>query len=214
MTRRLPAVAGAALMVLLAVAALWPSAPPPARAQTAPDVRLRETAATSPEPPAGARPAQTLVTLRLSSATLDENSRALPDGADLTLLAQPTYVALPGAGPNLLRISPAITITARDAGGRDPGLSPAARLTFSQPKAEAAAVYRLDGVGWRPVQAATLGRALVVQPVSPGTYALFAELPPDWPLRNDLLTAVALNATRLVADDLATQPRALAKLDD
>ncbi|MDE2867217.1 MAG: hypothetical protein OXN91_01100 [Chloroflexota bacterium] len=54
----------------------------------------------------------------------------------------------------------------------------------------------------------------MVQPVSPGTYALFAELPPDWPLRNDLLTAVALNATRLVADDLATQPRALAKLDD
>ena len=206
MTRRLPAVAGAALMVLLAVAALWPSAPPPARAQTAPDVRLRETAATSPEPPAGARPAQTLVTLRLSSAALDEDSRALPAGADLTLLAQPTYVALPGAGPNLLRVSPAFTVTARDAGGRDIELSPAARLTFIQPKAESALVFRLERNAWRAVPAVKLGHTLVVQPARPGTYSVFAELPADWPLRNEVLTAVALNAARLVVDDLAPNP--------
>lgn len=206
MTRWLRAGAGSALILLLAVAALWPSAPPPARAQTAPDVRLRETAPPPPSMSPGPEPASTRLTLSLSSARLDEDGRGLPDGADLTLLAQPTYVALPGAGPNLLRISPAITITARGAGGRDIALSPAARLTFSQPNAGSAAVYRLEGAGWRPVQAATLGRALVVQPVSPGTYALFAELPPDWPLRNDLLTAVALNAARLVVDDLATNP--------
>ena len=205
MTRRLTAVAGAALMTLLAVAALWPSAPPPARAQTAPDVRLRETAAATPMS-AGLASASGRLTLRLSSARLDEDSRALPDGADLTLLAQPTYVALPSAGPYLLRISAAITITVRDAGGRDIALSPAARLTFSQPKAEAAAIYRLNGDAWRAVQAATLGRSLVVQPVSPGTYALFAELSRDWPLQHEILTAVALNAARLVADDLATQP--------
>lgn len=206
MTRPLTAVAGAALMVLLAVAALWPSDPPPARAQTAPDVRLRETAAPPPSMPPGTESASARLTLRLSSATLDEDSRALPDGADLTLLAQPTYVALPSAGPNLLRISPAITITARDAGGRDIVLSPAARLTFGQPDAGNASIRRLDGEVWRPVQAVALGRTPVVQPVSPGTYALFAEMPPDWPLRDDLLTAVVLNAARLVADDLATQP--------
>lgn len=206
MTCRLPAVAGAALMVLLAVAALWPSAPPPARAQTAPDVRLRETAATSPKPPAGARPAPEPITLRLSSATLDENSRALPPGADLTLLAQPTYVALPGAGPNLLRISPAFTVTARDAGGRDIELSPAARLTFIQPDAEGASVLRLEGDSWRAVPVVSLGHAVMVQPARPGTYAVFADLPPKWPLRNDLLTAVALNAARLVVDDLAPNP--------
>lgn len=203
MRRRLTAVAGAALILLLAVAALWPSAPPPARAQTAPDVRLRETAAAMPP---GSESASARLTLSLSSARLDEDGRALPDGADLTLLAQPTYVALPGAGPNLLRISPAITITARDAGGRDIALSPAARLTFSQPKAGSAAVYRLDGGAWRPLQAAALGEDVVVQPVKPGTYALFTQLPPDWPLRNDLLTAVALNTARLVVDDLAAQP--------
>ncbi len=214
MTRRLTAGAAGALVVLLAVMALWPSAPPAARAQTAPDVRLRETAAASTEPPAGTRPAPALVTLRLSSARLDEDGRALPDGADLTLLAQPTYVALPGVGPNLLRISPAITITARDAGGRDVDLSPAAGLTFMQPKPEAARVYRLDGDAWRPVQAATFGQALVVVSVNPGTYAVFAQLPPDWPLRNDLLSAVALNAARLVVDDLATQPSLVDKLDD
>ena len=45
-----------------------------------------------------------------------------------------------------------------------------------------------------------------MQPATPGTYAVFAELPPDWPLRHDALAAVALNAARLVVDDLAAQP--------
>lgn len=195
----------ASLVVLLVAAALWPSAPPPARAQTAPDVRLRETEApASPAP--GEAAVATRLTLRLSSATLEEDRRALADGADLTLLAQPTYVALPRAGPNLVRVSPAITITARDAGGRDIGLSPTARLTISQPGTASAGIYRLDGDAWRAVQAVALGQALVVQPVGPGTYALFAGLPPDWPVRHDVLTALALNAARLVTDDLLSGP--------
>ena len=132
----------------------------------------------------------------------------LADGADLTLLAQPTYVALPGAGPHLLRISPAITITARDASGRAMDLSPAATLTFRQAGAATAGVYRLDGGGWRSVEAARQGQALVVQPATPGTYAVFAELPPGWPLRHDALAAVALNAARLVVDDLPKNPDA------
>lgn len=196
--------AAAAFLVLLAVAALWPSAPPPARAQTAPDVRLRETPASSPSAGPGQR--STPLTLRLSSAMLEEDGRVLADGADVTLLAQPTYVALPGAGPNLLRISPAFTITARDAGGRDIELSAAARLTFTQPNAEGAGVFRLEGNAWRAVPAVKLGHALVVQPARTGTYAVFAELSHDWSLRNDMLTAVALNAARLVVDDLATRP--------
>lgn len=206
MSRWLTAGAVAVLVVLLAVAALWPSAPPSARAQTAPDVRLRETAAPPPSETPGADLDATRLTLHLSSARLEADGRALPDGADLTLLAQPTYVALPSAGPNLLRISPAITITARDAGGRDIEISQAARLTFTQENAEASAVYRLDGESWRPIESVKLGAALVVQPVSPGTYALFAELPPDWPVRHDTLTAVALNAARLVVDDLTSNP--------
>ena len=205
MTRWLAIGTCAALIVLLGIAALWPSAPPAARAQTAPDVRLRETA-TPPAQSPGAESDVTRLTLRLSAATLEEDGHALPDGADLTLLAQPTYVALPDAGPNLVRISPAMTITARDAGGRDIALSPAARLTFIQPGAGSADVYRLDGAAWRPVQAVALGHALVVQPVSPGTYAAFATLPPDWPVRHDVLTALALNAARLVVDDLLTGP--------
>ena len=194
-----------ALIVLLGIAALWPSAPPPARAQTAPDVRLRETEAPA-SPGAGEAAVATRLTLRLSSATIEEDRRALADGADLTLLAQPTYVALPRAGPNLVRISPAITITARDAGGRNVELSPTARLTFSQPGAASAGIYQLDGDAWRVVQAVALGQALVVQPVGPGTYALFAGLPPDWPVRHDVLTALALNAARLVTDDLLSGP--------
>lgn len=198
----------AALVALLAVTALRPSAPPPASAQTAPDVRLRETQA--PAPTAGLAPGLSQdpgpLTLRLSSATLDEAGRARTKGADITLLAQPTYVALPSAGPNLLRISPAITVTARDAGGRDTDLSSAARLTFTQAGAATAGLYRLEGEAWRPVRAVTLGQALVLHPVNPGTYALFAVLPPDWPLRHDMLTAVALNIARLVVDDLAASP--------
>ena len=130
----------------------------------------------------------------------------VPPSLRLTLLAQPTYVALPSAGPNLLRISPAITITARDASGRAMDLSPASTLRFRQLGAAPASVYRLDGGVWRPVEAVTRGQALVVQPATPGTYAVFAELPPDWPLHHDTLTAVALNAARLVVDDLAAQP--------
>lgn len=202
MIRWLTAVLAAALVVLLAAAALWPSRPAPARAQTAPDVRLRETAAPPAQSP-GAHPNAPEVTLRLASATLEVDRRGLPDGADLTLLAQPTYVALPGAGPNLVRISPAITVTARDAGGRVIGLSPAARMTFSQPRARGAGVYRLGSNAWHPVETVALGQALVVQPVSPGTYALIAGLPPDWLVRHDALTALALNAARLVVDDLA-----------
>ena len=208
MSRWLMAGVAAALIVLLAAVATWSSRPAPARAQTAPDVRLRDADTASPraDAAAGSSEAPAPLALRLSAATLVEDSRLLAEGADVTLLAQPTYVALPSAGPNLLRISPAITITARNAGGRDIVLSPAARLTFSQPDAGNASIRRLDGETWRPVQAVAFGRTLVVQPVSPGTYALFAEMPQDWPLRNDLLTAVALNATRLVADDLATRP--------
>jgi hypothetical protein len=192
----------AALMVLLGIAALWSAAPAPATAQTAPDVRLRETAApTSPTP--GEAEVATRLTLRLSSATLEEDERGLTDGADLTLLAQPTYVALPNAGPNLVRISPAVTITLRDSSGRDIGLSSTARLTFDQPGARGGRVYRLDGDAWRAVQAVARGPALVVQPVSPGTYALFAALPPDWSERHDVLPALSLNAARLVLDDLA-----------
>ena len=194
--------AAAACTVLVAIAALGPSVPPSARAQTAPDVRLREPP--SSRPPGAASTAARL-TLRISSATLDEDSRTLADGADVTLLAQPTYVALPSAGPNLLRISPAITITARDASGRDMTLSPTAQLTFTQPDADGASVHRLDGGAWRPIQATTRGRALVVHPVNPGTYALFAELPPDWPWRHDVLIVVALNTARLVVDDLAAR---------
>ena len=205
MNRWLTAGMVVALIVLLGIAALWPSAPPPARAQTAPDVRLRETEAPA-SPGAGEAAVATRLTLRLSSATIEEDRRALADGADLTLLAQPTYVALPRAGPNLVRISPAITITARDAGGRNVELSPTARLTFSQPGAASAGIYQLDGDAWRVVQAVALGQALVVQPVGPGTYALFAGLPPDWPLRHDVLTALALNAARLVTDDLLSGP--------
>lgn len=208
MTRWMTVGAAAALIALLAVAALWASPPPPATAQTAPDVRLRETPAPSPAAVSAARPNQgpAPLTLRLSSAALEEDGRALTSGADLTLLAQPTYVALPTAGRNLLRISPAITTTARDAGGRDIDLSPAARLTFFQPNAAGVRVFRLERNAWRAVQAFKLGHALIVQPASPGTYAVFAELPPDWPLRNDLLTAVALNAARLVVDDLTPSP--------
>ena len=202
MIRWLTAGLAAALIVLLAAAALWPSRPAPAKAQTAPDVRLRETAAPPAQSP-GTQPNATELTLRLASATLEEDMRGLPDGADLTLLAQPTYVALPSAGPNLVRISPAVTVTARDAGGRDIDLSPTARLTFSQPGAASAGIYRLDGDAWQPVEAVALGQALVTQPVGPGIYALFAALPPDWPVRHDVLTALALNAARLVADDLA-----------
>lgn len=206
MSRWLTAGAAVALIAVLSAAALLPSAPPAALAQTAPDVRLRETETPSTSPIEGSRPAARLRSLQLSSATLDEDSRALPDGADLTLLAQPTYAALPSAGSNLLRISPAITITARDAAGHAIGLSATARLTFSQRNIDTASVYRLEGEGWRPVQAVSLGQVLAVQPVSPGTYAVFAELPPDWPLQNDLLTLVALNAARLVVDDLVPNP--------
>lgn len=202
MNRWLAAGMAASLVVLLVAAALWPSAPPPAMAQTAPDVRLRETAAPPAQSP-GAQPNATQLSLRLASATLEEDMRGLPDGADLTLLAQPTYVALPSAGPNLVRISPAVTVTARDAGGRVIGLSPTARLTFSQPGAASAGIYRLEGDAWQPVEAVALGQALVVNPVGPGTYALFARLPLDWTVRHNVLTALALNAARLVVDDSA-----------
>ena len=205
MSRWLTAGMAAAVVVMLAVAAIWSSAPPAARAQTAPDVRLREPAPT-PTPAEGQSAGPTPLTLRISSATLEEDRATLADGVDLTLLAQPTYVALPSAGPNLLRISPAITITARDASGRATRLSDAARLTFRQLGAAPASIYRLDGNLWRRVPAAKLDLALVVQPATPGTYAVFAELPPDWPLRHDALAAVALNAARLVVDDLAAQP--------
>lgn len=206
MSRWLTAGVAVALITVLTAAALWPSAPPAARAQTAPDVRLRETPASRSPTPPGAESAATRTTLRLSNATLEAGRETLPDGADLTLLAQPTYVALPSAGPNLLRISPAFTVTARDAGGRDIDLSPAAQLTFIQPNVEGASVLRLEGDSWRAVRAVKLGHALIVQPTRVGTYAVFAELPPDWPLRDDLLTAVALNAARLVADDLVPNP--------
>ncbi len=202
MNRWLTAGMAASLVVLLVAAALWPSAPPAARAQTAPDVRLRETE-TPPARKTAGPPDASRLTLRLSSAALVEDGRALADGADLTLLAQPTYAALPGAGPNLVRISPAITVTARDAGGRDIGLSPTARLTFSQPGAASAGMYRLNGDAWHPVETVAVGQGLVVQPVRPGTYAVFAALPPDWTVRHDVLTALALNAARLVVDDLA-----------
>ena len=207
MSRWLTAGLAAALIFVLAVAALWSSAPPAAQAQTAPDVRLRE----PPPQPTSAPAAESsrspaTLTLRIANATLDEDRRALADGADLTLLAQPTYVALPSAGPNLLRISPAVTITARDAEGRATSLSPAARLTFSQPGAAAAAsVYRLEGKDWRVVPTAGAGEALTVQPAAPGTYAVFAELPPGWALQHDGLAAAALNAARLVVDDLAAR---------
>ena len=205
MSRWLTAGVAAAVVVMLAVAAFWSSAPPVARAQTAPDVRLREPAPTPP-PAVGQSSGPTPLTLRISSATLEEDRETLANGVDLTLLAQPTYVALPSAGPNLLRISPAITITARDASGRATRLSDAARLTFKQQGATTASIYRLDDNLWRRVPAAKLDLALVVQPATPGTYAVFAELPPDWPLHHDTLTAVALNAARLVVDDLAAQP--------
>ena len=208
MSRWLTAGMAAAVIVLLAAAATWSSRPSPAKAQTAPDVRLRdaETGSASSDSSAGSVEAPAPLALRLSTATLEEDSRVVADGADVTLLAQPTYVALPGAGPNLLRISPAFTVTARDAGGRDIDLSPAARLTFIQPGVAGASVFRLERNAWHPVPAVKLGHALIVQPAGPGTFAVFAELPPDWPLRHDLLTAVALNAARLVVDDLATQP--------
>ena len=205
MSRWLTAGMAAAVVVMLAVAAIWSSAPPTARAQTAPDVRLREPAPT-PTPAEGQSAGRTPLTLRISSATLEEDRETLANGVDLTLLAQPTYVALPSAGPNLLRISPAITITARDASGQAISLSAAARLTFKQQGATTASIYRLDGNLWHRVPAARLDQALVVQPATPGTYAVFAELPPDWPLRHDALAAVALNAARLVADDLVAQP--------
>ena len=131
MSRWLTAGMAAAVVVMLAVAAIWSSAPPAARAQTAPDVRLREPAPT-PTPAVGQSAGPTPLTLRISSATLEEDRETLANGVDLTLLAQPTYVALPSAGPNLLRISPAITITARDASGRPTRLSDAARLRFRQ----------------------------------------------------------------------------------
>ena len=205
MSRWLTAGLAAALIFVLAVAALWSSAPPAAQAQTAPDVRLREP---PPQPTAAAESSRSpaTLTLRIANATLDEDRRALADGADLTLLAQPTYVALPSAGPNLLRISPAVTITARDAGGRAMHLSPAARLRFSQPGAVSASVYRLEGTAWRVVPATGAGEALTVQPAAPGTYAVFAELPPGWALQHDGLAAAALNAARLVVDDLAARP--------
>lgn len=206
MSRWLAAGVAVAIVTVLTAAALWPSAPPAARAQTSPDVRLRETPAPRSHTATGAEAVATRMTLQLSNATLQADRESLPDGADVTLLAQPTYVALPGAGANLLRISPAFTVTARDAGGRDIELSPAARLTFIQPSVEGASVLRLEGDSWRAVPAVKLGHALVVQPTRTGTYAVFAELPPDWPLRDDLLTAVALNAARLVVDDLATPP--------
>ncbi len=205
MSRWLTTGVAAAVVVMLAVATLWSPAPPAARAQTAPDVRLREPAPT-PTPAVGQSAGPTPLTLRISSATLEEDRATLANGVDLTLLAQPTYVALPSAGPNLLRISPAITITARDASGRATRLSDAARLTFAQQDRATASVYRLDGNLWHHVPTVTLGQALVVQPATPGTYAVFAELPPDWPLRHDALAAVALNAARLVADDLVAQP--------
>ena len=208
MSRWLTAGMAAAVVVMLAVAAIWSSAPPTARAQTAPDVRLREPAPT-PTPAEGQSAGRTPLTLRISSATLEEDRETLANGVDLTLLAQPTYVALPSAGPNLLRISPAITITARDASGQAISLSAAARLTFKQQGATTASIYRLDGNLWRRVPAARLDQALVVQPATPGTYAVFAELPPDWPLRHDALAAVALNAARLVVDDLASRPPTL-----
>ena len=208
MSRWLTAGMAAAVVVMLAVAAFWSSAPPAARAQTAPDVRLREPAP-SPTPAEGQSAGPTPLTLRISSATLEEDRETLANGADLTLLAQPTYVALPSAGPNLLRISPAITITARDASGQAISLSGAARLTFKQQGATTASIYRLDGNLWRRVPAARLDQALVVQPATPGTYAVFAELPPNWPLRHDALAAVALNAARLVVDDLASRPPTL-----
>ena len=157
MSRWLTTGVAAAVVVMLAVAALWSPAPPVARAQTAPDVRLREPAPT-PTPAVGQSAGPTPLTLRLSSATLEEDRATLANGVDLTLLAQPTYVALPSAGPNLLRISPAITITARDASGRATRLSDAARLTFRQLGAAPASVYRLDGGVWRPVPAVTLAR--------------------------------------------------------
>ena len=122
MSRWLTAGVAAAVVAMLAVAAIWSSAPPVARAQTAPDVRLREPAPT-PTPAVGQSAGPTPLTLRISSATLEEDRETLANGADLTLLAQPTYVALPSAGPNLLRISPAITITARDASGQADGAS-------------------------------------------------------------------------------------------
>ena len=103
----------------------------------------------------------------------------LADGADLTLLAQPTYVALPGAGPHLLRISPAITITARDASGTgDETCRPRRRLTFRQ-------LGRGDGrrvpagrrrLAIRVRSGHRQGQALVVQPATPGTYAVFARV--------------------------------------
>ena len=208
MSRWLTTGVAAAVVVMLVVAALWSPAPPVARAQTAPDVRLREPAPT-PTPAVGQSAGPTPLTLRISSATLEEDRETLANGVDLTLLAQPTYVALPSAGPNLLRISPAITITARDASGRATRLSDAARLTFRQQGATTASIYRLDDNLWRRVPAAELDLALVVQPATPGTYAVFAELPPDWLLRHDALAAVALNAARLVADDLASRPPTL-----
>ena len=122
MNRWLTAGMAASLVVLLVTAALWSSAPPPAMAQTAPDVRLRETE-TPPARKTAGPPDASRLTLRLSSASLDEDGRGLANGADLTLLAQPTYVALPSAGSNLVRISPAITITARGGGGQEIGLS-------------------------------------------------------------------------------------------
>ncbi len=208
MSRWLIAGMAAALIVLLAAAATWSSRPAPARAQTAPDVRLREAESKSPRADSAAKSSEAPapLALRLSNAMLEEDSLVLAEGADVTLLAQPTYVALPGAGPNLLRISPAFTVTARDGGGRDIELSPAARLTFVKPDAAGASVFRLERNAWHPVPAVWLGHALIVQPARPGTYAVFAELPPDWPLRNDMLTAVALNAARLVVDDLAPHP--------
>lgn len=204
MRRWATACAVAALVGMLAAATIWSSAPPAARAQTAPDVRLREAPTPTSAPRAGPGQGPPPLVLRLSNATLEANRGSLPDGADLTLLAQPTYVSLPSAGPNLVRISPAVTITARGASGQAIGLSGAARLTFAQQAAATTSVYRLDGVLWRSVPSSRLGGALVVQPISPGSYAVFAELPPDWPLRHDALTAVALNSARLVVDDLPT----------
>ena len=206
MSRWLTTGVTAAVVVMLAVAAIWSSAPPAARAQTAPDVRLREPAPT-PTPAVG----QSAGSHAADAAALERNVCRGPAGAagrrgphaagatDLRGAAQRRakpaahFPGDHGHGPRCQRQgdealgcgSPHI----QAAGCNNSQHLPAGRQPFGAAFQQPGWIRRW----WcsRPRRAR--------MPYLP-------ELPPDWPLRHDALAAVALNAARLVADDLAAQP--------